>query len=154
MITFDLQCAVGHSFEGWFEDADDLEQQLREQKVLCPICDSSEVHRVPSTFAIGGRRRSEPDHQMAAQMLGRAFHKYLKENFENVGAKFADEALKMHYGVGNPRNIRGVSTPQEEEMLRKEGIKFAKITTETEFSLPQEESSWSDADIQNDDEED
>ena len=37
------------------------------------------------------------------------------------------EALKIHYGASEARNIRGSSTAQEEEMLKKEGVPFAKI---------------------------
>jgi hypothetical protein len=81
---------------------------------------------VPSAFGIA-RRRSEPDHEMAAQMLGRALHRYLRENFDDVGCDFAKEALKIHYGVADTRNIRGVSTPQEEEVLKKEGVSFFKV---------------------------
>ena len=39
------------------------------------------------------------------------------------------EALKIHYGATEPRNIRGVSTPAEEEILKEEGIEFFKIPT-------------------------
>jgi hypothetical protein len=44
-----------------------------------------------------------------------------------VGSEFAKEALKIHYGVSAPRNIRGSSTPQEEETLRQEGVAFLKV---------------------------
>jgi hypothetical protein len=44
-----------------------------------------------------------------------------------VGSDFANEALKIHYGVNEPRNIRGVSTSQEEDMLREEGVDFVKL---------------------------
>jgi hypothetical protein len=33
----------------------------------------------------------------------------------------------MHYGVTEPRNIRGVSTPKEEETMKAEGINFFKL---------------------------
>jgi len=33
----------------------------------------------------------------------------------------------MHYGVSEPRNIRGVSTKEEEKLLTKEGIQFFKL---------------------------
>jgi hypothetical protein len=33
----------------------------------------------------------------------------------------------MHYGVSDPRNIRGVSTDQEEKVLKEEGIDILKI---------------------------
>ena len=51
----------------------------------------------------------------------------MEKNFDNVGSDFAKEALKIHYGVGEPRNIRGYSTSQEEETLRQEGISFFKV---------------------------
>jgi hypothetical protein len=49
------------------------------------------------------------------------------KNFDDVGSEFAKEALKIHYGVAEPRNIRGVSTPEEEKTLDKEGIEYFKI---------------------------
>ena len=55
------------------------------------------------------------------------FPKFLEKNFEDVGANFAKEALKMHYDVTEKRNIRGTSTEAEEEMLKKEDIKFFKL---------------------------
>ena len=66
--------------------------------------------------------------------MARAISHYVDKTFDNVGADFASEALKIHYGVNEPRNIRGVSTPQEEETLRKEGVNFIK------FPIPAEES--------------
>jgi hypothetical protein len=44
-----------------------------------------------------------------------------------VGCDFAKEALKIHYGAAEPRNIRGVSTKEEEKTLTDEGIQFIKI---------------------------
>ncbi len=52
---------------------------------------------------------------------------YIKNNFDDVGADFSKEALKMHYGVSKKRNIRGSATGEEEETLKEEGIKFFKI---------------------------
>ena len=41
---------------------------------------------------------------------------------ENVGAKFAEEARRMHDGETEERAIRGTATPQEREQLAEEGI--------------------------------
>jgi len=49
------------------------------------------------------------------------------ENFEDVGPQFAKEALKIHYGASEARNIRGVSTAEEEKMLKEEGVDFFKV---------------------------
>ncbi|MEW5913498.1 MAG: DUF1178 family protein [Thermodesulfobacteriota bacterium] len=127
MIVFDLKCAQGHPFEGWFEDLKELRSQLKRGLVSCPVCGSQKVERVPSTFAIAKGGRGQPEQAMAAKVLGRSLKRYFMENFENVGPQFAKEALKMHYGASEPRNIRGVSTPEEEKMLKQEGIDFFKV---------------------------
>ena len=44
-----------------------------------------------------------------------------------MGDKFAEVAIKIHYGDEKKRNIKGTSTPQEEENLKEEGIQFIKI---------------------------
>jgi len=35
--------------------------------------------------------------------------------------------LKIHYGEEEKRNIKGTSTPEEEETLKEEGVQFIKI---------------------------
>ncbi len=128
MIVFDLQCREGHAFEGWFEDTADFDAQRDKGALQCPVCGVVEVVRVPSTFGIRapspqvGREGPDP-----GQALVRAVSQYVEKNFDNVGVNFATEALKIHYGVTEPRNIRGVSTRDEETMLKKEGVEFAKV---------------------------
>ena len=126
MKIFDIKCTQGHNFEGWFEDLEEMERQIEQGLLSCPVCGAQEVRRVPSAFAIKGKR-PEATSKDAAQLVGQAFMRYLKENFDDVGPQFAKEALKIHYGVSEPRDIRGVSTPDEEKMLADEGIGFFKI---------------------------
>jgi hypothetical protein len=52
MIAYDLQCVKGHSFEGWFEDRKAYEAQKKKALIACPVCNSTSIARVPSTFAI------------------------------------------------------------------------------------------------------
>ena len=70
----------------------------------------------------GGRQVS----QVAGQVLDALQH-YVLHNFEDVGSELARECLKVRYGLGEARNIRGVATEAEEEMLTKEGIELLKI---------------------------
>jgi hypothetical protein len=129
MIVYDLQCANGHTFEGWFEDRNAFERQGRKKLIVCPICSDTAVVAVPSTFSIkAGTTSSEKKGDMAAdRALVEKTLEFLENNFENVGTNFAPEALKMHYDVTEKRNIRGTSTEAEEETLRNEGIKFFKL---------------------------
>jgi hypothetical protein len=132
MIAYDLRCANGHAFEGWFEDAGAFLGQKKRGLVACPVCNVTDVAKLPSKFAIktsaGLRPREtpEPDARALAR-VGKQIAEFVEKNFDDVGCNFATEALKIHYGVSEPRNIRGVSTLQEEKTLQEEGIPFVKV---------------------------
>ena len=130
MIAFDLKCSNGHAFEGWFEDSKAYESQKKKNLISCPICDTTEVSKILSTFAIKkgvptGMNLPISQAQMAE--IGKKVIDYVENNFDNVGCDFSKEALKIHYGVTEPRNIRGVSTPEEEKVLKQEGIDYIKL---------------------------
>jgi hypothetical protein len=129
MIAYDLQCINGHSFEGWFEDRQTYEEQEKNGFISCPICNSTSIARVPSTFAIRSsnslKNFYDPDEDLSD--INRKIVDFVEKNFDDVGSDFTKEALKMHYGVVEPRNIRGVSTKEEEKTLKEEGIQFIKV---------------------------
>jgi hypothetical protein len=129
MIVFDLQCANGHTFEGWFEDGQAYQRQRKKGQIACPVCDDTSVSKIPSSFAVKASQTTPDSYGHDAELLkiGKKMVDYVKKNFDDVGCDFAKEALKMHYGVSEHRNIRGVSTDQEEKTLKDEGIKFFKI---------------------------
>jgi len=129
MIAYDLQCIDGHAFEGWFEDSEAYEAQKKKELIACPVCNTTRVSRVPSTFAIKSSQipKKLSLDEKNLQKAGKEIIDFVTKNFDNVGCNFAKEALKIHYGVEEPRNIRGVSTKEEEKMLKKEGIDFFKI---------------------------
>ena len=132
MIAYDLQCVKGHAFEGWFEDSEAYQTQKKKQLIACPVCNTTQVSRIPSTFAI----KSSPIPKKVSNVspeeenlkrIGKEIVDFVEKNFDDVGCDFAKEALKIHYGVKEPRNIRGISTKEEEKMLKEEGIEFLKI---------------------------
>jgi hypothetical protein len=49
---------------------------------------------------------------------------YLTRNSDNVGARFPEEARKMHYGETEHRSIYGEASPEEAKALAEEGIPF------------------------------
>lgn len=131
MIIYDLKCEKGHSFEGWFKDRETWILQNSQKLVSCPVCNSSTIEIVPSSITIMGKdsrtenklQNKENSPVAALKML----NQYIDKNFEDVGDKFAEIALKIHYGDEDKRNIKGTSTPQEEENLKEEGVQFIKI---------------------------
>ena len=131
MIAYDLQCTNGHSFEGWFEDRKAYLDQKKKGLITCPVCNDTSVHHVPSTFAIKSAKAFKPKalspEEVTLAKIRKEAIEFVEKNFDDVGCDFAKEALKIHYGATEPRNIRGVSTKEEEKTLKEEGIRFFKI---------------------------
>ena len=137
MIVFDLCCKHNHIFEAWFKDRESFEEQREKGLVVCPICGSKEVRKILSPVAIKKHsdsvrpkkyRASEGEEQIKAyEALLNRVYKYIENNTEDVGTDFAKEALKIHYGVEEPRGIRGVTTEEEEKILKEEGVSFFKF---------------------------
>ena len=131
MIIYDLKCEKGHTFEGWFKDQQTWTLQNSQKLVSCPVCNSSNIEMIPSSITIMGKdsrvagklQEKELSPAGALKML----HQYIDKNFEDVGDKFAEIALKIHYGDEEKRNIKGTSTPQEEDNLKEEGVQFIKV---------------------------
>jgi hypothetical protein len=145
MIIYDLTCAVGHRFEGWFASANDFARQSEAEMVRCPLCNDVEVAIVPSARVQVGRYdpdRGDPDLAAAtlpkpiaetAEMVGglpaelvRKLREAVRAT-ENVGRRFAEEARKIHYAETPPRAIRGQASATEAEALHDEGIEFAAL---------------------------
>jgi hypothetical protein len=129
MIVFDLECAGGHLFEGWFDSAEAFEAQKAKNLVRCPACNSTDVRRVMSPVAL---KKSSPQAAGDApaidyRKLAMEVVNYVQENFEDVGPKFATEALKIHHGAAERRNIKGSASEEEEKILRDEGVGFFKL---------------------------
>ncbi|MDR1164686.1 MAG: DUF1178 family protein [Deltaproteobacteria bacterium] len=137
MVIFDLACSNEHRFEGWFDGLADLEGQIQKGLLSCPVCGDAQISRRPSTFglvksqatAAPARADDEAAEETPEKLLKRleSLSDKLHSEFADVGAEFMVEALKMHYGVSPRRNIRGQSTRDEEEILKKEGVEFMKV---------------------------
>ena len=144
MIVFDLLCAVGHRFEGWFGSAGDFASQKESRLLACPTCGSAAVERVPSASRVNlGALEPKPpktpqtpaktpdmegkDPFAIAQMLYSRMLDDLLTKSEDVGKEFPAEARKIYYQEVPARAIRGQATEQEHEELVDEGIPVARF---------------------------
>lgn len=143
MIIYDLTCTHGHRFEGWFRDAGDFDVQCTRHLVSCPQCGISDVRRIPSAVAIGTPDGGAGRHRKAAlgeqrqtfvmrngsQLLAayRQLVSMMRENSEDVGDAFVDEARRIHYREAPERAIRGHATPGECAELEEEGIAIIRL---------------------------
>jgi len=127
MKVFDLACEHGHVFEGWFDSTEPFEPQQSGGMVECPMCGNATVTRKLSaprlnlSSAPSESPPGPPSPQKLQQMWMR-MARHIRENTEDVGERFAEEARRIHYQEAPARGIRGVATPQESESLADEGI--------------------------------
>ncbi len=131
MIIFDLECINGHAFEGWFDNKEDMDNQQSQGILVCPVCETNAVNQKLSAIAVRTKSvvpTKEPAIDMKTiEEFGKKISKFVENNFENVGSKFTEEALKMHYGASESRGIRGTTTKEEDKLLEKEGIPTIKV---------------------------
>jgi|SRR3989339_58792 len=132
LIIYELECRSSHRFEGWFKDRNAFEEQRKDNQIVCPVCGSADISLAPSPVSIGGRRQPPLSKEIKegrdSLKIIRSIREYLNKNFDDVGDRFADVALKMHNGEEKARNIKGVTTEGEEETLREEGVQFIKVS--------------------------
>lgn len=140
MIVYDLRCAEGHRFEGWFGSAKDFASQRRRGLLSCPACGGTRIERALSAPRINvgatapvaapqvkTREMEGKDPFAIAQML---YSRMLDEIFtkaEDVGARFPEEARRIHYEQAPARMIRGRASEEEHDALVDEGIPVARI---------------------------
>lgn len=142
MIIFELACAHGHRFEGWFASGEEFARQQGQSLVACPVCDDAHVERLPSArvsvtkgVARDNAPPAEPTEERdasseAAVGLPREVVAKLREivrNTENVGRRFPEEARKIHYREAPARAIRGQASRDEAQALTEEGIDFSSL---------------------------
>lgn len=129
MIKYRLQCAKGHEFEAWFSSSAAYDAQARGQQVCCPECDGHEVVKalmapnVAVRGAADGVKGAQGQRPAAVHLL-REFRRALLAKAEDVGARFPEEARKIHYGEVEPHGIAGTATGEEARALLEEGIEI------------------------------
>ncbi|MGX7345751.1 DUF1178 family protein [Acetobacter pasteurianus] len=150
MICYQLCCANGHTFEGWYRDSAAFTRLKQENLLSCAICGTPKVEQAlmapaivkgrsqpkkPETVeppvttppqqhpeAPAATQRPEPVTPDNLMSALRQIRAVVEENCENVGSNFADEALRIHHGEAPERGIYGDMTASEREMLEDEGV--------------------------------
>lgn len=161
--VFDLSCALGHRFEGWFSATDDFERQRQTGVIRCPVCDRSDIFRVPSSPRLNllpsrvgkSKESSATDGRFSSDLrrerltgicddpiLQTAELAYLAlvldviAGAEDVGGDFADEARRIHRGEAEARAILGLATQDERRALGDEGIEVLSLSIASSAKAP------------------
>lgn len=147
--VFDLQCSKGHVFEGWFSQTNSFESQASRGLLLCPVCGDDAIERKLSAprLNLGKNDHAERGHRPSgghadapagrpqdtppqlAELQGRFLQhmRTMVRESEDVGPRFAQEALKIHQGQAEERMIRGTATPDEQRELLEEGVQVMAV---------------------------
>ena len=148
MKVLDLQCASGHVFEGWFASHEDFAAQHARGLLSCPVCNDAQIIKrlsaprlnlgtgAPPAAGSGTpagqgaqvpAERPGPTDQPTVEQNQAAWMKMVRHvltHTEDVGKRFAQEALRIHQGQAPERGIRGQATREETEALLEEGIEI------------------------------
>jgi hypothetical protein len=137
MIRYDLKCDNGDEFDAWFGSIADYDKQAEAGLIECPHCGSTHVVKAPMAPAVRTSRKKEAQKERGVAMaMAQKVREHIKDNFDYVGDKFADEARKMHEGESEERAIWGEATPEEARELAEEGIPASPLPPELAPAQP------------------
>ncbi len=152
MIRYALVCEKGHAFESWFQDSAAYDKQAKRGLIDCPHCGSAKVDKAIMAPRLAGAKKraahvetpveapaaapapekaqekapvamiSPQEQEFRAKL--KELRDHLTKNADHVGAKFPEEARKMHYGETEHRSIYGEASPEDAKALAEEGIEF------------------------------
>jgi hypothetical protein len=148
MIHYTLSCERGHEFESWFANSAAYDKQAKRGLVTCPVCNSAKVEKaiMAPSLASGLARTdvaepapppsappavpaknpvammSPPERELRQKL--KELRDHVTKNANYVGAKFPEEARKIHYGETEHRSIYGEASPEDAKALHEEGIEF------------------------------
>ena len=153
MIHYELRCANGHGFDGWFPGSAAFDQQARSGLLQCPVCASPDVSRAimaprlrkgaaapqaetavkteaPAEAAAPPARPPAPAMPPMPDRLRAALQRIraeVEQRCDYVGPRFAETARAIHAGDTPPRPIYGEASPEQAEALADDGIEVAQI---------------------------
>jgi hypothetical protein len=144
MIKFALVCDKGHEFESWFRSGEDYETQAKRGFVGCPDCGSVKIGKAVMAPAVARSDRDRPraapapeappvpaapqpmtlldEKQRQLRDMIRDLHARIAATTTDVGARFPEEARRMHEGEIPEAPIRGAATLEEAKALWDDGI--------------------------------
>lgn len=146
MIVYNLVCKSGHEFEAWFRDSAAYDAQAQKGRVVCPTCNTRSVTKAMMAPSLA---KSSPKEEAARPSLARGpgpalepqvagvdpklaklltqVRDYVEKNYDYVGARFPEEARRIHYGETPERQIYGEASADEVKALTDEGVAVAPL---------------------------
>ncbi len=133
MIKYSLKCkSCNLTFESWFASSKEFEKLKKKKLLNCHNCNSVDVEKslmAPSLI----NKKSDVSKVNEFKKINKIkktileYQKFIKNNFEFVGDKFAYEARSLHYEEKKRKKkkqngIYGSASREELKELKEEGI--------------------------------
>lgn len=126
MIKYALMCGQGHEFDGWFANSDAFDEQRDAGLLSCAHCGAADVAKAIMAPAVPKKANQKIETEELRQVMEKVTS-HVEENFDYVGADFAEEARKIHYGETEQRDIYGETSVQDAKDLLDEGVAVAPL---------------------------
>ena len=98
MITYNLACAKGHEFEGWFKDSATYDFQEADGSLACPTCGDIHVKKAimaPSVMTSVTKAKGNTPDLPAAPIDQQKLRQFVAEaKFERLPLKFYDSRTR------------------------------------------------------------
>ena len=134
MIKYNLKCNNDHEFESWFSDSKEFER-LKTRKLLeCIYCNSKKIKKsIMAPMISVSKNNNANKFQINKKILQKQRNKLIKlrnfieKNFEYVGEDFSKKVREIYYDKKNKKMIYGITSPEERQELKEEGIDLLSI---------------------------
>ena len=132
MIKYNLRCKNKHEFESWFSDSNEFEKLKKNNLLECIYCNSTKVNKSIMSPRVVNNKETKSDFISIENLRGKKealkkLKKFVENNFEFVGDKFASQVREIYYDTSRKKNIYGTTTLEERKELSDEGIELISI---------------------------
>ena len=130
MIKYNLLCKKCElTFDSWFSSSKEYDKLKKKKLINCHSCGSIKVEKnlmAPKLISKDLGHKNERKNLIKYQKIKKTineYQKFIKNNFDYVGEKFAYEARSIHYNNKKKRKgIYGTASRKDLIELKEEGI--------------------------------
>ena len=134
MIKYNLKCNNNHEFESWFADSKEFEKLNKKKLLECIFCNSRAISKsIMAPMISFSKDKDNNEFQINENLLKIEKQKliklrsYIEKNYEYVGKDFSKKVREIFYDKKNKKTIYGITSPEEREELKEEGIDLLSI---------------------------
>ena len=122
---FDFCCCNGHKFEGCFASLEDMQSQLADGLLRCPVCDTADVKKLPSASRLAAAKTDAKRREELRSKVEAAREALMTEI--RKAAEKAEESRRMKRGESKRRLVKGKCSLRQAQELIEEGIEVLPV---------------------------